>query len=183
MPSLFRRPSGPDSIAARRWDGRESPVNAGRLRRGGLYLPPVMLLLCGALAFLPGAARAQGASPLGVWATAGGKSHIQVYRCGSFLCGKIVWLKQPNGKDGKPARDRHNPDPGKRSQPIVGLRIISGLKPGASATEWKDGTVYDPENGKSYGVQITLSGAGKLAVRGYEGLPMLGETKTWTRVK
>ena len=158
---------------------RSGPVSPGA--RTGRRRLGILTGATAALALATSVAHA--ASPVGVWATGGNKSHVQVFQCGSFLCGKIVWLKEPNGKDGKPARDRNNPDAAKRNQTIVGLQIISGLKPTSGGKEWKDGTVYDPENGKSYGVQITLSDSGKLEVRGYEGVPMLGETKTWTRVK
>jgi uncharacterized protein (DUF2147 family) len=142
---------------------------------------------CGLLALfltllLPSAA-AQAASAEGVWATGGNRSHVQIYRCGADMCGKIVWLKSPNGADGKPARDRHNPDTAKRGQTIVGLQILSGLKPNAAGTEWSDGHIYDPENGKTFNARMSLGAGDTLKIRGYEGLPMLGQTRTWTRVK
>lgn len=143
-----------------------------------------LLALGGAFALALGAtmSTAGAASPVGVWQTGGGKSHIEIYKCGSDMCGKIVWLKSPNGADGKPARDRHNPDASKRNQPVLGLQILSGLKP-SSKNEWKSGRIYDPENGKTFGAQMTLASDGTLKIRGYEGMPMLGETRTWTRVK
>lgn len=140
--------------------------------------------LCLALlmaSLLPSVALA--ASPIGVWATDGDKSHIEVYRCGANLCGKIVWLKSPNGPDGKPSRDKHNPDPSKRIRTILGLQILFDLKPNASGTEWTDGHIYNPKNGKMYGARISLGSPNELKIRGYEGMPMLGETRTWTRVK
>ncbi|MCL1462675.1 DUF2147 domain-containing protein, partial [Klebsiella pneumoniae] len=32
---------------------------------------------------------------LGKWATEGGKSHVELSKCGDAVCGKIVWLKEP----------------------------------------------------------------------------------------
>ena len=144
------------------------------------YLPAVAV---GLLAIVLSSPSAMAASPIGVWQTGGGKSHIQIYKCGADMCGKIIWLKSPNGADGKPARDKHNPDPSKRNQSIIGLQILSGLKPNSSGTEWTSGHIYDPENGKTYGARMSLGSDGTLNIRGYEGLPMLGQTRTWTRVK
>ena len=33
---------------------------------------------------------------LGKWLTEGGKSHVELSKCGDAVCGKIVWLKSPN---------------------------------------------------------------------------------------
>lgn len=138
-------------------------------------------VIAAAACLLPVAANA--ASPLGVWSTGGDKSHIQIYKCGAYLCGKIVWLKSPNGPDGKPSRDKHNPDPAKRGQTIVGLQILSKLKADGSGAKWVDGRIYDPENGKTFNAQLSLGAADTLKIRGYEGIPMLDETRTWKRVK
>ncbi|MBL8664198.1 MAG: DUF2147 domain-containing protein, partial [Candidatus Odyssella sp.] len=75
------------------------------------------------LVLLPAAARADtgAASPVGRWLTEGGTSHVEIYRCGAALCGRIAWLKEPIGKDGKPKRDSKNPDPARRAQTIEGL--------------------------------------------------------------
>ena len=48
------------------------------------------------------AAPALAAEPTGVWSTAEGKSHVRVSRCGTNLCGNVIWLKVPNDEAGKP---------------------------------------------------------------------------------
>ena len=55
--------------------------------------------------------RSIAAPELGLWINHTGKGAIDVYLCGSNLCGKIVWLKEPNNDAGRPKRDANNPDP------------------------------------------------------------------------
>jgi uncharacterized protein (DUF2147 family) len=123
-------------------------------------------------------------SPVGVWATANNKAHIQIHDCGAKLCGTIVWLKQPLGKDGKDARDSHNPDPSLRMRKILGMPLLSDFVPDdGDPNAWKDGTIYNPNNGKTYSCNLTLENPQTLRVRGYLGLSIFGETQTWTRVE
>jgi uncharacterized protein (DUF2147 family) len=122
--------------------------------------------------------------PIGVWATENGKAHIQIQDCGGKLCGTIVWLKQPLGKDGKDARDSHNPDPNLRMRKILGMPLLSDFVPDdGDPNAWKDGTIYNPNNGKTYSCNLTLENPQTLRVRGYLGLSIFGETQTWTRVE
>ena len=131
------------------------------------------------IAASPAAART--ASPLGVWLTEGGKSHIEVYRCGSNMCGKVVWLNRAPSRG--PALDKANPDPAKRGRPILGMRVLSDLKPTSSPREWTGGQGYDPRDGDSYKVKMTLLEDGRLRVRGYIGIPIIGRSQIWKRVK
>lgn len=47
--------------------------------------------------------------------------------------------------------------------------------------EWEDGTIYDPENGKTYSCTIKFRD-GKLDLRGYIGISLIGRTQTWYKV-
>ena len=97
------------------------------------------------------------------------------------MCGKIVWLNR-NASRG-PALDKKNPDPAKRNRPIVGMRVLSGLEPTNRPNVWNDGRVYDPRDGDSYSVKMTLQEDGRLRVRGYIGISLLGRSQTWTRLE
>ena len=46
---------------------------------------------------------------------------------------------------------------------------------------WGGGWVYDPRAGKTYDAEVKLQDVNTLAVRGYVGIKILGETKLWTR--
>ena len=124
---------------------------------------------------------------LGVWQTAQGKSKVEVYQCGDKYCGKIIWLKKPvypesdeMGMGGQTKIDRMNPDESLRKRSMIGLTIIEGFKYD-SELEWEDGTIYDPQSGKTYTSKMKLVDPGTLELRGYVGIPLFGKTVTWTR--
>ena len=124
---------------------------------------------------------------LGEWLTAEGKSKVSIVHCGEKYCGKIVWLKEPtypaddeDGMAGKTKVDRENKDESLRSQPIIGLEILKGFQY-AGDKEWEDGTIYDPQNGKTYACILSLKRPGLLHVRGYIGFSFIGRTTEWTR--
>jgi uncharacterized protein (DUF2147 family) len=91
--------------------------------------------------------------------------------------GRIAWLKNPE-RDGVPKTDHKNPDKRKRSNPLMGLVILKGFtKKGTSAFE--GGSIYDPNNGKTYSCIMTHKGE-ILEVRGYIGISMFGRTAHFT---
>jgi uncharacterized protein (DUF2147 family) len=74
-------------------------------------------------------------------------------------------LKAPNDGTGHPQRDGRNPDPSLRDRPVVGVEILRGLKPSGEG-RWSEGSIYDPDDGKTYASRITLQPAGGLKVEG-----------------
>jgi uncharacterized protein (DUF2147 family) len=117
---------------------------------------------------------------VGIWLTGGDEpAKVQIYKSGEKYFGKIVWLQ--NIIVGKPMVDINNPDVSKRNQPIVGLIIMRFFQ--FDDDEWDNGTIYDPENGKSYSCRLTLKDSNTLRVRGYIGIPLFGRTEIWKRSK
>ncbi|MDZ4860614.1 MAG: DUF2147 domain-containing protein [Candidatus Hydrogenedentes bacterium] len=123
----------------------------------------------------------------GTWYTEGGGSKVEIVKDGDTYNGKLTWLKEPNyGKDhaeaGKPKRDVENPEAAKQNDPIVGLKLLNGFKwDGAGA--WSGGTIYNPEDGKTYKCVLKMPvDNNTLDVRGYVGIPALGQTQTWKRM-
>jgi uncharacterized protein (DUF2147 family) len=128
-------------------------------------------------------ARASGtASPLGRWVTEGGSSHVEIYRCGDALCGRIAWLREPIGKDGKPKRDSKNPDPARRAQTIEGLTFLWSFA-AVAPDEWDGGRVYNPLDGDTYRARMRMLPDGRLELRGYVLLPLFGGSQRWERVR
>ncbi|MBI2722357.1 MAG: DUF2147 domain-containing protein [Bacteroidetes bacterium] len=117
----------------------------------------------------------------GVWLSGSGKAHIKITKYGDKYGGKIVWLKEPNRADGSVKKDDKNPDKNKQSNPILGLNNLLGFTFEGDKT-YEGGSIYDPENGKTYKCVITMEDANTLKVRGYVGIQMLGRTDTWKRV-
>lgn len=117
---------------------------------------------------------------IGIWLTAGKEpAKIQIYKSGEKFYGKIIWLKNPVD-NGKPKVDGNNPDKSKRSNPVMGLVLLSGFKFDGD-DEWNGGDIYDPESGKTYGSYLYLKDNNTLKVRGYIGISLFGRTETWTR--
>lgn len=117
---------------------------------------------------------------VGNWRTKAG-AVIQIQRCDDSLCGYVVSLKEPYGKEGNPRRDEENPDPAKRSEPICESQILRGDFDRDGPGRWEGGTIYNPEDGSTYKANLTVREDGKLKVRGYMGFSALGRTQIWTR--
>ncbi|MBS0659252.1 MAG: DUF2147 domain-containing protein [Verrucomicrobia bacterium] len=133
-----------------------------------------------ALFALPLALMAQ--SPVGVWTNEAKEAQFEIFDQGGKLFGKIVSLKEPNDKDGKPKTDTNNPDAAQKSKPLVGLVFLKGFT-SAGNGRWENGSIYDPKNGKTYKSYMQMSGANKIEVRGFIGFSMLGRSQNWTRIK
>ncbi len=128
---------------------------------------------------------------VGNWATTPtekGYAKVKVFEEDGKYFGEIFWLQKPTYDEsegaewaGKEKVDRKNPDKGKRSQSIIGLRIVKNMKY-AGEGQWEGGTIYDPENGKTYKSKMALEGD-TLSVRGFIGFSFIGRTSKWTRVK
>lgn len=116
--------------------------------------------------------RAQADQIEGLWFNDKKDAKIRVYKDtdGKFY-GKIVWLKEPK-------LDEKNPKSNLRKQPIIGLVILRGCE--KDGKTYDDGTIYDPENGKTYDCKITNKGS-ILALRGYIGISLFGRTTEWER--
>lgn len=115
-----------------------------------------------------------------VWYNQEKTAKVQVFKAtdGKYY-GKIVWLKEPNNEEGKPKVDKNNPDKAKKGTPLMGLQLLKGFKKDGD-TEYEDGTIYDPKNGKTYSCKINRKGE-TLEVRGYVGISLIGRTTIWTK--
>ena len=125
-------------------------------------------------------AAAQAAEPTGVWLTESKGAHVQIYPCEQKLCGKVVWLKEPNDENGKPKVDKLNEDEAKRTLPIMGSVMIAGME-AQGGNEWEDGTIYNAEDGKTYSSEMVLVDDKTLKVSGC--VLFFCKEQTWTRVQ
>jgi uncharacterized protein (DUF2147 family) len=139
-----------------------------------------VLVLASLVALAPIPATAKAADPVGFWSVGEGKSQIEIAPCGDMLCGKIVWLSEPNDKKGKPKLDRNNPDSTLKSQPILGLTILSQLKQSSDRSDQWEGNVYNPEDGHTYSVYLRPNDT-TMEVEGC--LAFFCRTQVWPRVQ
>jgi len=154
-----------------------------------LFLP-VLLFLAMMFSTAHSAASSSGADAVtGVWEVAEGDGRIEIYRCGGKYCGSIVWLQEPNypsddkgNMAGKPLVDRENPKKELRGRQLMGLRIMEGYT-FRGHNLWDEGRIYNSDNGKTYSSRITLKSQNSLELRGFIGIPLLGGSTVWKRVK
>ncbi len=122
----------------------------------------------------------------GLWFNHSGKGAVEIRPCAetglnaNYLCGFIVWLKDPNNKRGEPLTDGYNQDPRKRTRPICGLPVLGYLRPMSDGT-WDQGWVYDPEQGKSFDAAIALRSPDRLVLTGYKGIKFFSKSFVWKR--
>ena len=124
-------------------------------------------------------------SPIGYWnildsVTKAPSALVFVYKnTDGTLAGKVLHIykfsgKEPNGIctmcDGK-----------LKNQTMINMNIIWGLKL-IKPMIWGEGYILDPDDGKIYSLQITLSKDGQyLDLRGYIFKPTFGKTQQWRR--
>lgn len=111
---------------------------------------------------------------VGEWLSQEKDGKITIFKQGEQYFGKISWGKTTGRKDGK------NPDEKLRSRELLNMVILKNFKFTGSA--WENGTIYDPNSGKTYDCILKLKDGNKtLDIRGFVGTPMFGRTSTWTR--
>jgi len=120
---------------------------------------------------------------VGTWLNEEGTGQVEIFKVGGTYYGKIVWLKVTlDSITGKPRTDKENPDPAERNKPLLGLVNLKGFVFDGK-NEWKDGSIYDPKNGKTYNCYMKFDTPERLKIRGYIGVSLLGRTTYWTPVK
>jgi uncharacterized protein (DUF2147 family) len=118
----------------------------------------LMVLACSALSIRPAVA-----SPVdGTWII--DDLGLDLYDCRDLVCGRIVWIKDPNRRPSQ-----------------CGRMIIWGL--GVSGpSEWTGGSILDPDDGTTYQLAAKLQPDGALRARIYKGVQLLGRTKILKRI-
>jgi uncharacterized protein (DUF2147 family) len=116
---------------------------------------------------------------LGYWLTEKGTSQIKIFKAtNGMYYGKIEWLKNDTDK-----RDIHNPDESLRDNRLLGMQILKGFKFNSDEKQWEEGTIYDPDTGKTYDCYMWFEDdPNVLKIKGYVlGMRFLGRETSWTR--
>lgn len=119
------------------------------------------------------------ADPKGTWLNEDKDGIVQISDCGGMLCGSVVWIKEPlDPATGKPVTDKKNANAALRGRPVMGLQVISAMKPSGSAGKW-DGRIYSIDDGKTFDGNLILKSDSEMRVQGCVLLICQGEN--WTR--
>ena len=112
---------------------------------------------------------------VGVWLTES-KDQVKVYKEAGKYFGKGVETPANKGR-----LDDKNPDERLRSRRLADVVILKNFEY-LGGNRWGRGTIYDPNNGKTYKCTITMKSEDTIKVRGFIGISLLGRTETWPRI-
>ncbi len=104
----------------------------------------------------------------GTWVTEGYGSRVEIKACATnpnSLCGQITWLWDAFDEHGDPMLDQKNPVKSLRSRTVIGTSILSDFQK-APGGIYKGGTIYNPEDGRTYRATLELISSDRLQVRG-----------------
>lgn len=134
--------------------------------------------------FTPMLLLAQADRILGTWYTEEGTSTVDIYKgSDGKYHGKVSWLDEPY-ENGKPKVDSENPDQKLKSRPIMGLPLLQGFQYSPGKKQWVNGTIYDPDNGKTYDCFAWFEDGNynQLFLKGYVmGIRALGRSTEWRK--
>jgi uncharacterized protein (DUF2147 family) len=127
----------------------------------GRKISVALLLTCLAVQAV-GVRRAQASSVDGAWIIR--NLVLNIFDCQNMVCGRIAWLRDPHRR------------------PIeCGKTIVWGLSSDGPST-WGNGSIFDPDDGKTYRLSASLQPDGTLQARIYKGIPLFGKTEVLRRV-
>lgn len=153
--------------------GQSMAARSGRWFSGNMRGWAAVFALCALLiggGFRPAMAASEG-TLMGYWLSQDHDGVFLVQQCGDVVCGHLVGLQYegtdvPRGHDGKVE---------------CNLMMLTDFRPMKENTRKLQGHILDPDTGHVYDAQIWADGPDVLKLRGYLGLPLFGQTQTWTR--
>jgi len=111
-------------------------------------------------------------SILGIFWSPKKDAKIEIFKRGDKYFGKSIWSSSTR-------KDLKNPNESLRNRNLLGVEFLSNFI--YNGNGYEDGTIYDPESGKTYDCKISFSGK-NLKVRGYIGISLFGRTELFERV-
>lgn len=121
---------------------------------------------------------------LGTWITAKENDNqiiVEFYEKNGKIAGKIVSLTNRFDENGELKKDTKNPNNELKTRTLEGIDFVYGFDYNESKDNYINGSIYHPGEGKTYSCTIKIRDDGKLDVRGYVGIPLLGKTQVWEK--
>lgn len=133
-----------------------------------------------------GSAFAQATSPgqiVGVWETDDHKVKFEMFDAGGSYSARAIYGAQMVEADGKTfKKDVRNPDPKLRDRSLKGIVFLANLTWNARNRRWEDGKMYAPVSGRTLSARVSMV-EGKMELRAYMGMPIMGRTMVLHRVQ
>jgi hypothetical protein len=100
---------------------------------------------------------------IGKWLDSDKTEIIEIRYSNGIYIGNIVWLQQPNNKNGSPKLDTNNPDKKLRNKLIIGSQNIFGLQ--NENDVWKNGEIYSHKRGGTIKFKVISISKTKLIIK------------------
>jgi uncharacterized protein (DUF2147 family) len=117
---------------------------------------------------------------IGVYLTAKKTSQVRIFQAtDNKYYGKLAWMDKDRDKE-----DSLNPDPKLKTQKLLGMLLLNGLVYNEKSKQWENGTVYDPDNGKTYTCYLWFDEKDPkiLHLKGYIlGMRFIGRSSDWIK--
>ena len=110
---------------------------------------------------------------VGVWLNQAKDGYVQVYADNGEYFGLIAGAPEDSAR-------RDESKPGEKN--LLGMRILKNFSYDGDGL-WQGGTVFDPDNEKTYSSKMWLVDENTLKLRGFIGISLLGRTVVWTRIR
>jgi uncharacterized protein (DUF2147 family) len=132
------------------------------------------LLLISQVLFLTLGAQAQdGHAVMGMFLTQEKTSAVMIEDCGDGSpCGRVAWIDPSAMAPGETPESART----QTGEPVLGLLMLQGFD--KRRKDWRGGTIYDPENDKTYASRLKRLTNGDLQVKGCIG--PICQTQLWT---
>ena len=135
-----------------------------RLMRAGVMLGCAVLLPAQMAHAAPDEAS------FGVWANPQGSVHVRAHRCGSSMCGTVIWASEKAKQDARKGGTAE----------LIGAELFRNFVK-ESATVWR-GKVFVPDINKTFSGSISLLDDRRLKGQGCLLGRVLCKSQIWTRV-
>lgn len=115
----------------------------------------------------------------GAWEADDGSVKLSMYKSGSEFQARLLYGNHVMEADNVTFKqDTLNPDPALRTRSLKNIVFLRGLH--WDNGEWTGGSLYDGSSGRTYHCKAGIK-EGKMLLRGYIGIPALGQTQTFHR--
>jgi uncharacterized protein (DUF2147 family) len=112
----------------------------------------------------------------GTFFTEEGTSKVTIQDCGDGSpCGRISWIDPEAMEPGLTPETATT----KTGDPVLGLLMLQSFN--KKKKDWRGGTIYDPENDKTYASRLKRLENGTLQVKGCVG--PICQTQVWAEAK
>jgi len=102
----------------------------------------------------------------GLWVIESEKGRVEIADCGDGTpCGTLVWVKSEQKTD--MPLDINNKEPELRVRPLIGIQLVYGFE--QKKDRWKNGKIYNPEDGRTYRSSMRRLDYNTLEVKGCLG--------------